>query len=76
MQNVDVNRFRYFVAIVEAGSLTEAADKLDVNRAVVSHQLARLEEEVGTTLIVRTTRSIRVTEIGREFYLPMQAHSR
>jgi DNA-binding transcriptional LysR family regulator len=68
MQNVDINRFSYFVAIVEAGSLTDAADRLEVNKAVVSHQLAKLEAELGTTLIVRNTRNIRVTKIGQEFY--------
>ena len=68
MLNFDLNRISYFVGVVEAGSFTAAADKLDVNKAVVSHQVAKLEAELKTTLLMRTTRRLQTTEAGQLFY--------
>lgn len=50
------------------GSFTAAADRLGVAKAVVSHQVSKLEEELGTALLIRTTRRLRTTEAGRRFY--------
>ncbi|TGP82957.1 LysR family transcriptional regulator, partial [bacterium M00.F.Ca.ET.222.01.1.1] len=50
------------------GSFTAAADRLDVAKAVVSHQVGRLERELGATLLRRTTRRVTMTEEGRLFY--------
>lgn len=49
-------------------SFTAAADRLGVAKAVVSHQVSKLEEELGTALLIRTTRRLRTTEAGRRFY--------
>ena len=49
-------------------SFTRAAERLGISKAVVSQQVARLEEEVGTTLLVRTTRKVYPTEAGRMFH--------
>jgi len=57
-----------FVAVVEAGSLTAAAGKLGVAKTMVSAHMQRLEEEVGASLLLRTTRSLRLTEAGEAFY--------
>src|SRR3954451_921924 len=65
---LNLNRLVYFTTALETGSFTAAADRLDVAKAVVSHQIARLEEEMGTTLLRRTTRRITPTEEGRLFY--------
>src|SRR5438270_736961 len=43
---------------METGSFTAAADRLGVAKAVVSHQIGRLEEELGATLLQRTTRRV------------------
>ncbi len=56
------------VAIVEGGSLTAAAQALDIPRATLSRRLQRLEEEVGAVLIHRTTRTLVPTEAGQELY--------
>nr|WP_246392908.1 LysR family transcriptional regulator [Halomonas organivorans] len=58
----------YFVAAVETGSFTAAADRLGITRAVVSHQIARLERECRTTLLIRSTRRVSTTEAGQAFY--------
>lgn len=68
MAPVNLNRFVYFVSVVDAGSFTSAADRLGVAKAVVSHQIAKLEAELGTTLLIRTTRRLRTTEAGQNFY--------
>ncbi|RYZ68568.1 MAG: LysR family transcriptional regulator [Proteobacteria bacterium] len=61
---VNLNRLVYFAAVVDSGSFTRAAASLGITKAVVSQQVAKLEQEVGTTLLVRTTRSVHATEAG------------
>src|SRR3954470_6688577 len=53
-----------FVRIVEAGSLTRAADSLDTSLPTVVRTLATLEREVGVLLLKRTTRRIHLTDEG------------
>ena len=62
---MNLNRLAYFAAVVDAGSFTRAAESLGITKAVVSQQVARLEQEVGTSLLVRTTRWVKPTEAGR-----------
>lgn len=62
---INLNRLAYFAAVVDAGSFTRAAERLGVTKTVVSQQVARLEAEVGTSLLVRTTRRVEPTEAGR-----------
>lgn len=65
---MNLNRLAYFAAVVDVGSFTRAAERLGISKAVVSQQVARLEAEVGTTLLVRTTRKVYPTEAGRMFH--------
>jgi DNA-binding transcriptional LysR family regulator len=55
-----------FVAIVEAGSITRAASALHLSQPSLSHQLAVLEDELGSPLLERLPRGIRPTSAGRE----------
>jgi len=64
----NLKRLAYFAEVVETGSFTAAAQRLGITKAVVSQQVARLEQAFETTLLVRTTRSVRPTEEGRAFY--------
>lgn len=64
----NLKRMAYFAEVVETGSFTAAAERLGITKAVVSQQVARLEQAFETTLLVRTTRSVRPTEEGRAFY--------
>lgn len=57
-----------FVRIVDAGSLTAAADALDVSQSSMVRLLATLEAAVGVRLINRTTRRMALTDEGREYY--------
>lgn len=65
---VSLDRFDTFKAVVEAGSLTAAADLLGQTRAVVSFNLKRLEAELGVTLLTRNTRQLALTDAGERFY--------
>jgi DNA-binding transcriptional LysR family regulator len=56
-----------FVAVAEAGSISEAARRLRLSKSVVSERLAELERSVGTRLLHRTTRKLSMTEDGTAF---------
>ncbi|WP_183797843.1 LysR family transcriptional regulator [Mycoplana azooxidifex] len=56
-----------FVAIVDGGSITEAARRLRLSKSVVSERLAELEKAVGGILLHRTTRKLTLTEDGSAF---------
>ena len=56
-----------FVAVVEAGSITEAARRIGISKSVLSERLAELERSLGARLIQRTTRKASVTEDGSAF---------
>src|SRR5215217_1868047 len=64
-----LRRLAYFVAVVETGSFTAAAERLGITKAVVSQQVARLERELRASLLVRTTRKVMTTQVGQAFYL-------
>ncbi|WP_417839998.1 LysR family transcriptional regulator [Tritonibacter scottomollicae] len=68
MTRHNLNRLSYFVATLEEGSITAAAARLGISKAVVSKQLQLLEDEVGTPLLLRNTRNLRATDAGRAFY--------
>jgi len=56
-----------FVATAEAGSISEAARRLQISKSVASERLAELENSVGTTLVHRSTRKLTLTESGTAF---------
>jgi DNA-binding transcriptional LysR family regulator len=60
----DARDLRFFVAITEAGSLAEAARRLDVTPSAVSQHLRQLEERLGLRLVHRTTRGLSLTDEG------------
>jgi len=59
---------RTFITVVKQGSLTAAADKLDIAKSAISRRLADLEERLGVQLLNRTTRKINLTESGQQYY--------
>ncbi|WP_110642972.1 LysR family transcriptional regulator [Salinicola sp. CPA57] len=56
-----------FVAVVDCGSITAAAERLEMTVSGVSRALNRLERKLGTTLLRRTTRRLELTEEGETF---------
>lgn len=65
---MNLNRLAYFAAVVDTGSFTRAAERLGITKAVVSQQVTQLEQELRTSLLVRTTRRVHPTEAGRMFH--------
>jgi DNA-binding transcriptional LysR family regulator len=63
----DPTLLRAFVAVKETGSFTRAAQRLHLTQSAISHQIRRLEEQVGRALLHRTTRRLTVTEDGEDF---------
>jgi DNA-binding transcriptional LysR family regulator len=68
IQMLEIEELKIFVAVVASSSVSRAAVELRVPRATVSRKLAGLEERLGVRLLQRTTRSMRLTEQGRELY--------
>lgn len=65
---MEFKQLKSFVAVVQYGSFTKAAEKLYVSQPTISAHISSLEEELKKTLIVRTTKSIEVTPKGMEIY--------
>jgi LysR family transcriptional regulator, regulatory protein for tcuABC len=65
---VDTRQLRYFVQVVESGSLSKASRQLFIVQPALSQQVARLEEEVGKPLLVRSVRGVVPTDSGQALY--------
>jgi len=64
---MDLRSVRYFIQIADCGSITRAAGNLGVAQPALSRQLRAMEEELGTPLLVRLPRGVRLTAAGRQF---------
>ena len=62
--DLELRQLRCLVALLEAGTFTDAAIDLGMSQAAVSRNIAALELAVGTRLVHRTTRSVALTEAG------------
>jgi len=65
---MDMRQLRYFVQIVESGSLAKASRQLFIAQPALSQQMARLEDEIGKPLLVRSSRGVLPTENGEALY--------
>ncbi len=72
MAAMDLNALRVFVQVVAAGSFIGAAKALSMPSSNVSRAVAQLEAHLGALLLVRSTRSMRLTEAGRLLYADAQ----
>jgi hypothetical protein len=59
MDGVEFQQMRYVLAVAETGSFTRAAQRCLVVQSALSHQIARLERELGARLFERTSRRVR-----------------
>ena len=65
---MDLKQMEYFITIADAGSISSAAKLLHMSQPPLSIQIKNLEEELGTTLFLRDSRHITLTESGKIFY--------
>lgn len=70
---MDLDTLRIYLLVAESASFTRAAERLGLTRARVSTVVQQLEAELGTRLLQRTTRSVRVTPDGQLFAERAQA---
>jgi LysR family transcriptional regulator for bpeEF and oprC len=65
---MELSSLQAYVKVVQTGSFTRAAEALHTRKAHLSRVVSQLEKELGARLLERTTRSLSLTEIGREFF--------
>ena len=65
---MDFKQLESFVAAVDEGSFSNAADRLQLSQSMVTIHIRNLEKELGTRLLNRTTRSMELSQDGRTFY--------
>jgi len=63
-----LSAMRTFVRVVESGSFSAVADELRATQSAISKQVAALEKELSVKLLVRTTRSLALTEGGERYF--------
>jgi LysR family transcriptional regulator, regulator for bpeEF and oprC len=68
LATMSIDDLTVFAAVVRAGSFTGAARALRTQKAHASRVVSRLEKKLGARLLQRSTRSLAVTEVGRELY--------
>ena len=67
-QSAGLDDLELFVAVVSAGGFTAASRAIGVRKALLSRRVQELEDRLGARLLERTTRTIRLTEVGAAFH--------
>ena len=70
---MELRVLKYFLTVADEGNITRAADILHVTQPTLSRQMKELEDEMGTTLLIRGKRSVTLTEEG--FLFKQQAET-
>jgi LysR family transcriptional regulator, regulatory protein for tcuABC len=68
LKNMELKQLKYFVAVVDCGTMSQAAIQLDMVQPALSQQISRLETELSTRLLNRSNRGVSLTEPGVAFY--------
>jgi DNA-binding transcriptional LysR family regulator len=68
MKSISLEDMRLFAHVVEQGNFTKAAKFCDIPKSTLSRRISELENCLGVRLLQRTTRSLTLTDLGREFY--------
>jgi DNA-binding transcriptional LysR family regulator len=68
IMNISLRQLRAFLVVAELESFTAAAQRLHLTQAALSGLVKELEQQLGVTLLDRTTRKVELSEVGKEFY--------
>lgn len=68
LRPVDFMEIRAFLCVAEAGSVTQAAQRLGVAKSIVSRRVSQLERTLGAVMLTRTARGTALTDAGRTYY--------
>jgi DNA-binding transcriptional LysR family regulator len=66
--HVNIKRLEYFVKLADTLNFTKAASECFIVQTAMSRQISALEDELGVILFKRDTRSVELTNVGKEFY--------
>ena len=69
----ELRAIRYFTKVAESGSFSAAADSFAVPPSSISRRIADLEQKLGASLLSRSTRSVKLTEIGHLYLSQVQS---
>jgi len=72
MKQYTLTDLHTFIAVIETGSFNQAAERLNTSTASVSRRISALEEAMNTRLLNRTTRTMRLTDAGQQYYGDVQ----
>ncbi|WP_042385171.1 transcriptional regulator CynR [Streptacidiphilus melanogenes] len=64
---LELRHLRYLLAVAEHGNFTRAAEELHISQPTLSQQIRQLERTLGTQLLDRTGRTVRLTDVGQAF---------
>ena len=64
---MEMHQLEYVLAVAKYHNFTRAAEEIKISQSSLSQQISKLENELGTNLFVRTTRSVHLTPAGAEF---------
>ncbi|MET0328134.1 MAG: LysR family transcriptional regulator [Luteimonas sp.] len=67
--DLDLNLLRVFATVADSDNFRVAADRLGVTRSAVSQGIRKLEDRLGVALVMRSTRSVRLTEAGHRLHV-------
>jgi len=66
-ENMELRSIQYFVQVADEGSITRTADKIGIAQPALTRHIKQLEAELGTQLLMRLPRGVRLTTSGRDF---------
>src|SRR6059058_4488874 len=66
-QPMELRSIQYFVQVADEGCITRTADKIGIAQPALTRHIKRLEAELGTQLLMRLPRGVRLTTSGRDF---------
>ena len=64
---MQLHQLEYVLAVAKYRSFTRAAEEINISQSSLSQQILNLEKELGVSLFIRTTRSVRLTPVGEDF---------
>ena len=64
---MELRSIEYFVQVADEGSITRTADKIGIAQPALTRHIKQLEAELGTQLLMRLPRGVRLTTSGRDF---------
>lgn len=65
---MDLEQLKIFISVIDSGSFTKAAETMYISHSTTSRNVSALEEHLGTRLLIRDSRGIKLTEAGRLLY--------